>query len=91
MFAVIGVDHEDDGNGDDNEKCCDDFAYSCQQLQPHSVFVLSLPCFFMSCKDNFTEIRSGLHISIFDILFANEVLYRSYVLRHHLLLSVLCS
>ena len=46
---------------------------------------------FMSRKDNFTEIRSGLYISIFDILFANEVLYRSYVLRHHLLLSVLCS
>ena len=47
--------------------------------------------FFMSHKDNFNEIRSGLHILIFDILFADQVLYRSYVLRHHLLLSVLCS
>lgn len=50
MFAVIGVDHEDAGNGDDNEKCCNGFAYSCQQLQPHSVFVLSLPCFLCLAK-----------------------------------------
>ena len=35
MFAVIGVDGDDDDDygGGGEEKCCDLFAYSCQQLQ----------------------------------------------------------
>ena len=53
-----------DYGGGGEEKCCDDFAYSCQQLQPHSVYVLSASCF---CLTRIILLRSSIGFADFNV------------------------
>ena len=90
MFAVIGVDGDDDDDygGGGEEKCCDLFAYSCQQLQTQPCLCSISTLFLCLVKIIFTKYD---RVCRFQCVYLVQVLYRSYVLRHHLLLSVLCS